>query len=178
MKMNPAQTVTLDLAAPRDAPLIANLLELYIHDLSAAFPHIELGVDGRFGYEPLPRYWSEPERRFPFLIRSGPRAAGFALVSRGSPASEDPNVFDVAEFFVLRRHRSSGVGREAVFQVWDRLPGRWTVRVSERNAAAIPFWERVITEYTRGAHAVSHRPGPTSTWRVFSFESGRSITEP
>src|SRR4051812_22354234 len=94
--------VVLDVATPADATLLSNLLELYIHDLSAAFPNVELGADGRFGYAKLPLYWSEPERRFPFLIRCGSCVAGFALVTRGSPASDDPNVFDVAEFFILR----------------------------------------------------------------------------
>ena len=111
---NPLE-VSLDVAPARDAALLANLLELYVHDLSEAFPLIELGADGRFGYDPLPLYWSEPERRFPFLIRCGGRVAGFVLVARGSPASDDPDVLDVAEFFVLRRYRRSGVGRRAAF---------------------------------------------------------------
>jgi predicted acetyltransferase len=102
--VNPPEVV-LDAATPRDATLLSNLLELYIHDLSEAFPNIELGADGRFGYEKLPLYWSEPERRFPFLIRFEGRVAGFVLAMRGSPASDDPDVFDVAEFFILRRHR-------------------------------------------------------------------------
>src|SRR4051812_18727081 len=106
-----SHTVVLDVAQLHDAPLLANLLELYIHDLSAAFPHIELGADGRFAYPKLPLYWSEPERRFPFLIRCGAGVAGLALVTRGSPATEDPDVFDIAEFFVIRGHRRSGVGR-------------------------------------------------------------------
>jgi hypothetical protein len=61
--------VTLDSATPADAALLSNLLELYTHDLSAAFPSVELGPDGRFGYGKLPLYWTEPDRRFPFLIR-------------------------------------------------------------------------------------------------------------
>lgn len=61
--------VTLDAAAPNDATLFGNLMELYIHDLSAVFPDVMLGPDGRFGYPKLPLYWSEPDRRFPFLIR-------------------------------------------------------------------------------------------------------------
>src|SRR3954468_13353929 len=121
--------VVLDVATPADATLLSNLLELYIHDLSAAFPNVELGADGRFGYGKLPLYWSEPERRFPFLIRCGARIAGFVLATRGSPASEDPDVFDGPEFFVMRRHRRSGVGRQAAFLLWNRLAGRWIVRV-------------------------------------------------
>ncbi len=82
--MADSEDVVLDLATPRDAPVLANLLELYAHDLSDTFG-LELGPDGRFGYEKLPLYWSEPERRFPFLIRRGTHLAGFALVTQGSP---------------------------------------------------------------------------------------------
>jgi predicted acetyltransferase len=167
--------VALDVAAPGDAGLLANLLELYVHDLSEVFPRIEIGADGRFGYDPLPLYWSEPERRFPFFIRYSERVAGFVLVTRGSPASDDPDVFDVAEFFVLRRYRRSGVGRLAAFLVWDRLPGRWIVRVSEANRGAMPFWTGVVAEYTKGALTEFTREGSPAPWRVFSFESPRRV---
>jgi predicted acetyltransferase len=156
--------VVLDVATPRDAVLLANLLELYIHDLSEVFPLVELGEDGRFGYEKLPLYWSEPEHRFPFLIRCGTRVVGFVLVTRGSPVSNEPDVFDVAELFVMRRYRRSGVGRRAILLLWDRLPGRWIVRVSDGNAGALPFWERVIAEHTSGTATLSTRSGtPSST---------------
>jgi predicted acetyltransferase len=163
--------IVLDIATPRDAPLLSNLLELYIHDLSDVFPHVELGADGRFGYDKLPLYWSEPERRFPFVIRCGTRVAGFVLATRGSPVTDDPDVFDIAEFFVLRRYRRSGVGRRAAVLLWNRFPGRWIVRVSEGNAGAIPFWASVIAEYTPGAATESTRPGVPHAWRVFSLDS-------
>lgn len=169
--MSIPQEVVLDVAASHDAELLANLLELYIHDLSEAFPLVELGADGRFGYEKLPLYWSEPERRFAFFIRSGTRVVGFALITRGSPASDDPDVFDVAEFFVLRAHRRSGVARQAACLIWDRFPGRWIVRVSEGNTGALHFWTRVIAEYTGGAARESGLSGTPNAWRVFSFES-------
>jgi predicted acetyltransferase len=164
----------LDVATQQDAPLLANLLQFYIYDLSEAFPNVELGADGRYSYEKLPLYWSEPERRFPFLIRFEGRVVGFVLVTRGSPASDDPEVFDVAEFFVLRRYRHSGVGRGAAFLLWDGLPGHWTVRVSERNRGGLRFWTSVIGEYTRGAATQFERPGSPNAWRVFSFDSRAS----
>jgi predicted acetyltransferase len=165
-----SQEIALDVATPRDAVLLSNLLELYAHDLSEAFA-LELGPDGRFGYPKLPLYWSEPERRFPFLIRCGTQVVGFALVTRGSPASDDPDAFDVAEFFVARRHRRSGVGRRAAFLLWNRFAGRWTVRVSEGNRSGRPFWASVIAEYTNGALVETTRPGSPHPWRVFSFDS-------
>jgi predicted acetyltransferase len=170
-------TVALDAAAPTDATLLANLLELYIHELSPLFPSIELGPDGRFGYPKLPLYWSERDRRFPFLIRCNGRTAGFVLATRGSPAADDPAVFDVAEFFVLRRYRRSGVGREAAYLLWESLPGTWIVRVSEGNTGALTFWSSAIADFANGTATESTRPGNPRPWRVFSFESaGRRLT--
>jgi len=105
------------------------------------------------------------------LIRVGERPAGFALVTRGSPASDDPACLDVAEFFVLRRHRRAHVGREAARLLWDRLPGGWVVRVSTANRTALPFWRTTIDAYTRGAFSEGERPGRPHAWRVFGFKS-------
>jgi predicted acetyltransferase len=169
--MEPSLEVSLQAAVASDAPLLANLLELYIHDLSAVFPSIQVGSDGRFGYPKLPLYWSDPARHFPFLIRLRERLAGFVLATRGSPVSEDPEVRDIAEFFVLRGERRAGVGGAAARLLWDRLPGRWTVRVSQGNLGAIPFWSGLIDEYTRGQTTETARLGQPHAWRVFSFES-------
>jgi len=170
--MDAAQEVALVVATQDAAALLANLLELYIHDMSE-FLGVDVGLDGRFGYPKLPLYWSEPERRFPFLIRCGVRTVGFALVTRGSPATNDPDDLDLAEFFVLRHFRRCGVGRRAARLLWDRMPGHWVVRVSEGNRPAVPFWESIIREYSDGACSVSQRPGSPHPWRVFSFDSAR-----
>ncbi|HKC50939.1 MAG TPA: GNAT family N-acetyltransferase [Myxococcota bacterium] len=162
--------VTLVPAAATDVGLLANLIELYVHDLSETF-QIAPGEDGRFGYERLPLYFSEPARRLPFLIRSGGRIAGFTFVTRGSPMSDDPDVLDVAEFFVLRGYRRFGIGRSAAFLLWNRLPGSWVVRVSEGNRAGVPFWDAIIREHTNGAYTAAQRPGSPHPWRVFTFKS-------
>jgi len=163
-----SQQVTLEPASQSDAPVLANLLELYVHDLSPVFG-LELGPDGRFGYEKLPLYWSQPEQRLAFLVRCAGRLAGFALVTRGSPGSDDPQALDVAEFFIVRRHRRAGVGREAAFLLWDRVPGSWIVRVSEGNQPGCDFWSGTVAAYAPRAFQRSARPGKTHPWRVFSF---------
>ena len=162
--------IRLEPAGRGDAATLASLLELYVHDLSEIFP-LEVGADGRFGYPRLPSYWSEPDRRFPFLIRHGEHLAGFALATRGSPASDDPSHLDVAEFFVLRRHRRAGVGREAAFALFDRLRGHWVVRVSEGNRRGLAFWPAVVANYTGGAFTVRASPGTPHPWRVLELES-------
>jgi predicted acetyltransferase len=155
---------------PADALLLSNLLELYIHELSAVFPEVTLGADGRFGYPKLELYFKEPESRFPFLIRSDGGLAGFALVTRGSPI--DPHVFDVAEFFVIRALRGRGVGREAAFQVWKRMPGPWTVRVAQGNTEGLAFWQRTLDAFAPGRVAKRTLAGKPRAWQIFAFESG------
>jgi predicted acetyltransferase len=169
--MTSASDVALDAATSAEAPLLGNLLELYVHDLSAVFASVVLGPDGRFGYPKLPLYWSEPDRRFAFVIRCAGDVAGFALATRGSPMADEPAVFDVAEFFVLRRYRRAGVGRRAALLLWNRLPGWWTVRVAERNRSGLAFWRAVIAEAAAGAPvtASTHATGPI-VWHVFAFE--------
>jgi predicted acetyltransferase len=162
-------TISVEPATPDEATLLGNLLELYLHDMSEVFP-VDLGPDGRFGYENLSRYWQEPDS-FPFLIRSGGEVLGFALVTRGSPATDDRDDLDVAEFFVLRRFRRSGVGRRAAFALWDRLAGRWVVRAAERNHGARRFWRAIIQDYTRGRFEERTMPGSPNAWSVFTFAS-------
>lgn len=168
--MAETEPIRLEPATAEMAPLLRNLLELYVHDLSGIFP-VEIGPDGRFGYERLSLYFEESDARHAFLIRSGSRLAGFALATRGSPLCDDPTVLDVAEFFVLRGHRRGGVGRRAAAALWDVLPGRWIVRVSEANRAGLPFWRDVIAAYTSGGYVETSKPGQPNAWRVFSFES-------
>jgi len=166
-----ASQVTLEVASVQDAALLANLLELYVHDLSEVF-ELEIPEDGRFGYDKLSLYWSEAERRFAFVIRHDGRVAGFALVTRGSPASDDPHALDVAEFFVLRRHRRRRVGERAARLLWDRFPASsWVVRVSEGNRPALPFWRAVVRDYTAGTFAETSRPGSPHPWLVLGFTS-------
>ena len=151
--------------------VLQNLLELYVHDLSEVFPFVQLGADGRFGYPNLAAYWSEPARRFAFLIKEGGKVAGFALVTLGSPAAEEPDVYDIAEFFVLRGYRRSGVGRRAAALLWQQLPGEWTVRSSEANPSAVAFWNDVVAELTHGNAKTSSWAGKTSQFRVLRFHS-------
>jgi predicted acetyltransferase len=168
--MPPPEAVTLERVTAADQGTLANLLELYVHDLSEAVP-LEVGPDGRFGYPNLPRYFNEPNTRFAWLIRTGPAIAGFVFVALGSPASPDPEVLDVAEFFVLRRYRRSGVGREAIRRIWDQLPGRWTVRVLHTNQRGLAFWPGVVAEYTHGQFSEAQLQVGDRVFLVLHFQT-------
>jgi predicted acetyltransferase len=149
-------------------PVLANLLELYAHDFSEFFD-VEVGPDGRFGYPDLPRYWVESGRH-PFLVRVDGRLAGFVLVKLGSSVSGDPAIWDMVEFFVLRRFRRQGVGTAIAFEVWKRFPGPWEIRVMEVNPA-LGFWERAVAEFSGGRFEAKQLEMGGLRWKVFSLES-------
>jgi len=156
-------------ASPEQAPILANLFELYAHDFSE-FHDVDLGADGRFGYTCLPLYWSEPDRR-PFLVRVDGNLAGFALVKGGSEVSGNAAVWDMAEFFVIRGYRRRGIGTQIAHEVWRRLPGTWEVRVMQSNMSAYHFWARAISMLTGEAiHPVRIEKGG-KPWILFSFQS-------
>ncbi len=138
------------LAAAHDQQsVVANLFELYAYDLSETFD-LHLGSDGRYGYKSLPLYWNEASR-FPLLIEVGEHLAGFALISRGSLISDDPDTWDLAEFFVMKRYRRTHVGARAAHDIWRRFAGRWEVRVLETNRPALMFWQATIASFTGAA---------------------------
>lgn len=152
---------------------MANMFELYAHDFSELID-VKLGEDGRFNCDGLSAYWREPGRH-PFTIRADGKLAGFALVRRGSDISGDPEVWDMAEFFVARGFRRLGVGTLAAREVWRRFPGRWEVRVMDVNRKAMEFWRSAIGDFL----GETIEPTPFSRggrgWHVFSFESEQSV---
>lgn len=176
--MTASREVTLERVAAGEHTLLANLFELYLHDMSEIFP-LRVGSDGRFGYDDRALYEAQSETHVAYLMRFNSEVAGFVLATRGSCASSDPDVFDVAHFFVLRAWRRHGVGRVAAFLLWDRMPGRWIVRVSELNRAGLPFWERAVSDYTRGAFQQRNHPGKSHMFHVYEFvSSARSDQHP
>jgi predicted acetyltransferase len=167
----PSVQIEVIAAAPEQEAILGNLLELYIHDFSE-LRDFDLGPDGRFGYGPLPLYWSDPDRH-PFLVRIDGKLAGFALVKRGSEVSGSKTVWDMAEFFVIRGYRRRGFGTQVTHELWKRLPGLWEIRVMQSNVPACHFWARAISRFTSEAvDPVTFEKGG-EYWELFSFESKR-----
>ena len=124
---------------------LSNLFQLYIHDFTEQWfdrPQGELGEDGLFEpFSLLDTYWSMPGHEA-MLIRADGHLAGFVLVNTESHSGE-PVDFQVAEYFVARKHRRSGVGQMAALQMLNARPGLWELAVARRNVGAQVFWRRV-----------------------------------
>ncbi len=145
--------IELHSAQLSDKTILRHLIELYGYDFSE-FTKWDVDEHGLFGYKYLDQYWTEADRH-PFLIRASGRLAGFVLVRTGDSSSQEP-VRSMAEFFVLRKFRRQGVGREVARRIFDMFPGRWSVPQVEDNYPAQVFWRKVISEYTSGEFEEEH----------------------
>jgi predicted acetyltransferase len=138
-------TVTVTRAAPTEEPILQNLLQLYTHDFSefwAGTPKGDLQPNGRFADYPLSEYWTNPHW-WALLIWSDGVLAGFTLVNNLTHSGE-PADHNMAEFFILRKHRGRGFGRLAAEIVFSMRPGSWEVAVARKNVQALSFWRRTI----------------------------------
>jgi predicted acetyltransferase len=140
--------VQVTAAGPDDRARLAVLFELYAYDFSEILA-IDVGDDGLFRAPALDEFWTCP-RPHAFLIGVDGRLAGFALVQEGSRLTNDEAVWDVAEFFVMRKYRRQGVGEHVARSLFDRFRGRWEVRQRIENHGATAFWRRAVGRYTDG----------------------------
>ena len=141
-------TIALDPIRPDERAALRNLWELYAHDFSELVPREPL-PDGRFESDDAFAARIAPPLELLWIRRDG-RLAGFTFIRPCSHLNGDPEVSDLAQFFVLRAHRRAGVGRAAAALAFARRPGRWEVREAAANLPAQRFWRQAIAELTHG----------------------------
>ena len=134
------------LARLEEKAALANLFQLYVHDFSeqwAGREEGELDDEGRFApYAFLDAYWGDPSR-IPLLVRIDGRLAGFALINARSHSglAVDRNM---AEFFIVRKHRRGGAGTAVARHIFGLYPGLWEAAVARRNTGALAFWRQAV----------------------------------
>ena len=165
----PFPEIELVPAEPEQEPILANLLELYIHDFSE-FHSCEIGDNGRFGYSRLAQYWNEPDRSA-FLIKTKGKIAGLVFVARGPGVLVNHPVWDIAEFFILRGYRRRGFGTNVAHEVWKILPGHWEIRVMQSNVPAQRFWVHAISTFMGEAANPARVDRGGVWWQIFSFDT-------
>jgi predicted acetyltransferase len=142
------QAVEIKVATQEQKPVMKWLLELYVEEFALLkgeqVAQKQMFIDS--GYVDL--FWKKPEW-VPLLILYHDKVAGFALVvSHNTQSSGLVRV--LPEFFILKRNRHVGIGKQAAYQIFDKFPGHWEVRESDFNASGQEFWRKVIQEYTGG----------------------------
>ena len=161
-------------AKEEQKPILANLLELYAYDFTE-FCDFDIGNNGFYGYEYLPLYWTD-QNRFPYLIYVENKLAGFVFVQIGSPISKDTEVWDIAEFFIMKKYKRQGVGTAVALKIWQQFNGDWQVRVLAENQIAKSFWLQAIKKFTSEVPAETNIKIKKDDWIIYNFEA-KAITK-
>jgi predicted acetyltransferase len=146
--------------------VLSNLGQLYRHDLSEAYQHLP-NPDGTFNNRRLDRFLAgaDPARRA-WLITAAGALGGFVMT-----APADGGGTSIADFFVVRALRRSGVGREAARQAIAAAPGRWRIAFQRYNRGAERFWAQVATDAAGEDWEMADDPPvagrPPDTWLTF-----------
>jgi predicted acetyltransferase len=145
LKMEQQSSVSVVGAERAQAPIIQNLIQLYTHDFSGFWGGTsrgDLNAQGLFESYPLDDYWSLPNWSA-MLIWCDRALAGFCLINDRTHSGLQAQR-NMAEFFILRKHRGRGVGRFAAEIIFSQHPGLWEVAVARKNAPAREFWRKTI----------------------------------
>ena len=148
-------------------PILRNLLEHYCHDMAEWFL-FDANEDGNYAYS-TDKLWDADVHVY--LAYAGRIPIGFALVGSAEIYTDEPRGKDLDEFFVVRRHRRSGLGRALATHAWDAYRGPWLVRVYQGNLPALPFWRRAIGAYTGGQFREEVQSVNDRIWSYITFDS-------
>ncbi|MDD3050163.1 MAG: GNAT family N-acetyltransferase [Candidatus Cloacimonetes bacterium] len=134
--------------------VLRQMIELYEYDMSV-YTNEELNEYGYYGYSYLDYYWNE-SNRFAYFIRCNNALCGFVLVNDYCYALRgDREAKSIAEFFIMKKYRRLGIGKDIAIQVFSLFPGKWEVDQIPGNVVSYDFWENVIDEYTNGSYEKS-----------------------
>ena len=153
-----------------DKPKFQHLMQLYLYDFSEFLP-LDLDEDGHFKEGVLDNYFTDPSK-VPFLVLVDGALAGFVLVSGETLLPGNAGGRCIKEFFVLRRYRRRGIGKQVAAEVFSFSPGRWEVRVVKANQPAERFWEAAIRGYAGSDHEKEVRQDELWHGSIFSLGAG------
>jgi predicted acetyltransferase len=150
-------TVDVRLASLNEKKLFQNLLQLYMYDFTE-FTDVDINQNGLFNiFQDFDSYWIEQDDNRPYIIRKNDNIAGFALVKIITTDTRRYNY--LAHFFVMRKYRRQGLGKEIARILFDSQKGEWELYQLDRNEPAQIFWTRIINEYTNGNYEEKYEPG-------------------
>ncbi|MBD3922190.1 GNAT family N-acetyltransferase [Paenibacillus sp. PR3] len=138
-----------------DKNILSQLIQLYRYD-SSEFDGHALNEHGLYMYKYLDHQWTDEYRR-PCLFRVNGEIAGFALVMLEVPRdrvklSEAEHTNIIGDFFIMRKFRRQGYGKQAAIKLFDMFPGAWEIRQTGSNLPANRFWNQVLDVYTGGSY--------------------------
>ena len=150
-------TFAVKLAIIKEKQLISTLIQPYLDELSH-FPDEHMDdkdKNGTYHYSYLDAYWRE-NTRYPYLLYSDNKIAGFALVR------QNREHWEMAEFYVLPEFRRRGLGTACAVDIFRKHPGNWEIHFNKHNQASRILWQNLADRLSRGAILVCEYESDTS----------------
>jgi predicted acetyltransferase len=161
-------SIELEKIASIDRPVLERLFQYYLHDISE-YSGWALEKDGSFSYpiDLLPPYW-EKQDHYPYFIVNDGEIAGFSLIRRVPELSQ---VWEMGQFFVVRKFRGKDHGRSAFEKALYLHSGQWQVRVLIENIPAYHFWKARIDDVSKGDFSEVKRKYHNHNMTYFTFKT-------
>ena len=158
-------TTILVEATVDDKSIIVRLLQLYMYDFSE-YTLDDVNAHAEYVYNRLDYYWTENDR-YAFLIKTDGKISGFALVRTEN--KDGSKINSITEYFILRKYRKHGIGKNVAQELFRKFPGNWKVAVLNCNTLGLIFWENVINEITDSNYEKIDKkewPGPMFEFKI------------
>lgn len=129
-----ADLIQLIPATLSDHPAIQNMGRFYVYDMSEYMfsePGWEIPEDGLYECINFKKYWELDSTAYPFLIKYKDELAGFVIVDQ--KGLDDQVDFNMAQFFILRKFKSKGLGKFVAQTCFEKFKGSWEVNVMLEN---------------------------------------------
>ncbi|MGO4533240.1 GNAT family N-acetyltransferase [Paenibacillus sp. 2TAF8] len=140
--------INISKAMKNEKDLFKNLLQLYMYDFTE-FTDVDINVDGLYNiFSDFDSYWIDQKENQPYIVRVNDAIAGFVLIKEVKNEIRKYNY--LAHFFIMRKYRRQGIGKEVAIKLFNSLQGEWELNQLERNKPAQKFWTKIINEYTNG----------------------------
>lgn len=161
-------------ATLNDYSIIQNMARFYVYDMTEYMgfePGWEIPENGLYECIDFKKYWSDKDAT-PLLVHYENELVGFAIIDKkGSDTQVD---YNMAQFFILRKFKSKGVGRYVATACFSRFKGVWEIMVIPENKGAYSFWKSVVGEFTQEnfteyTKKISHLGDATKN--IFRFKS-------
>ncbi len=142
--------ITIEPILIEQKSVFIQMMELYNYDFSE-FSDDDINEYGYFGYSRIDDYWND-EDRYPFFIRVDGKLSGLVLVRSCCEYIDLSEPHNIAEFFIMKKYRRRGIGKQVAKKIFDMFTGGWEVSIWANNLPAQKFWKQIINEYTNGKY--------------------------
>lgn len=160
--------VQLVLLKPEDLPRAQRMARFFLYDMleyMGSNPRWSFPESGYYECQTLKEFFINIGKdAFPYFVIYNGELAGFILIDRKHvyPGTQ----YNLSEFFILRKFKGQGLGRYVAEQVFNKHPAIWEVQQMVENCAAIRFWEKVITKYTKNRYTRALKSVPYLKGRI------------